>query len=108
MYKRLVSLVINVNRITPMQPTKSNNPPSGIIPTKPKKKRRNRYRHGKRNQQIISDLKNKIHIADIVQKYKCSLDYIAYLMFLHRYRIDEITDITGVTTKQLLSAYLRY
>lgn len=71
MYKRLVSLVINVNRITPIHSTNSNETQSVVRPTKTKKNRRNKYRQcrclttDKRPEQIISDLKNKIHISDI-------------------------------------------
>jgi len=113
MFKRLVSLAINVNRITPIhQSPMSNETPSDV---KPKKKRRMRkYRDRKyisydnRNTRIMSDLKTNIHITNIVEKYNCSPEYVAYLMFLHRYAIHEITDVTGVTKHGLLDAYLRY
>ena len=41
MYKRLVSLVVNINRITPTQTTMSNETTSNI---KAKKNLRNKYR----------------------------------------------------------------
>jgi hypothetical protein len=111
MFKSLVSLVVNVNRVAPIQPNMSTESPSYV---KPKKHKRNKYRHNKyispnkRNHLIISALKKMTHIDDIVEKYKCSTDYVAYLMFLHRYTIYEITKITGVTKHRLLEAYLRY
>lgn len=112
MFKDLVSFVINVNRITPTQPTISSETPSYIIA---KKKRRNKYRYSnyyissdKRNKLIMTDLKKNIYITDIIKKYNCSPDYVAYIMFLHRYTICEITNITGVTKRNLLRAYLSY
>tara|TARA_B110000037_G_C16858383_1_gene398924 strand:+ start:244 stop:579 length:336 start_codon:yes stop_codon:yes gene_type:complete len=111
MYKRLASLVININRINPIHPTMSNEIPSDI---KPKKKWRNKYRVGKyispdkRNKRIMSDLKTNTHIDDIIKKYNFSSDYIAYLMFLHRYTIHEITNITGINKHRLLDIYLIY
>lgn len=111
MYKRLVSLVVNINRITPTQTTMSNETTSNI---KAKKNLRNKYRYGKyispdkRNKLIMTDLKKNVHINDIVKKYNCSPDYVAYIMFLHRYSIYEITEITGVTKDGLLDAYLQY
>ena len=53
----------------------------------------------------MTALKANVHIADIVEKYNCSPDYVAYIMFLHRYSIYEITDITGVTKRRLLDAF---
>lgn len=111
MYKKLVSLVVNLNRITPTQTTMSSETVSNI---KAKRKWRHKYRYGKyispckRNKLIMTALKANVHIADIVEKYNCSPDYVAYIMFLHRYSIYEITDITGVTKRRLLDAYLRY
>ena len=111
MYKRLVSLVVNINRITPTQTTMSNETTANI---KAKKNLRNKYRYSKyispdkRNKLIMTDLKKNVHINDIVKKYNCSPDYVAYIMFLHRYSIYEITEITGVTKDGLLDAYLQY
>ena len=111
MYNRLASLVININRINPIHSTMSNEIPSDV---KPKKKSRNKYRVGKyispdkRNKRIMSALKTNTHIDDIIEKYNCSPDYIAYLMFLHRYTIHEITDITGINKHRLLDIYLIY